>query len=155
MKILLIASEGIDLYDTLSASETSRLTLRFYRPERRPCGVAITTGSLGSALSIVSELKWYVRRYVRDVLYELPHGAYATQALADEIYQRDVKIAPTWDLRLVYCFKGGSLVRKIPMEPSASPESMRAADDDYDTAIEVWSIEPRATPVPEDQTEKE
>lgn len=155
MKILLIASDGIDLYDTLSASETSRLTLRFYRPERRPCGVAIMTGSLGSALSIVSELKWYVRRYVREVLYELPHGAYATQALADEIYQRDVKIAPSWDLRLLYCFKGGSLVRKIPMDPSATTENMLTAEDDVDTALEVWSIEPNASLAAEDPIEKE
>lgn len=148
MKILLIASDGIDLYDTLSASETSRLTLRFYRPERRSCGVVVTTGSLGSALSIVSELKWYVRRYVRVVLYELPHGAYATQALADEIYQRDVKIAPTWDCRSLYCFKEGSIVRMVPMDPSASVESMRAANDDVDAAIEVWSIE-KDTPLAE------
>jgi hypothetical protein len=154
MKILLIASDGIDLYDTLSASETSRLTLRFYRPERRSCGVAIRTGSLGSALSIVSELKWYVRRYVREVLYELPHGAYATQALADEIYQRDVKILPTWDRRFLYCFKGGSLVRMVPMDPAVTKGSMCMADD-LDAALEVWTIEPNASLATENPIEKE
>ncbi|HET6580969.1 MAG TPA: DUF5804 family protein, partial [Methanoregula sp.] len=71
MNILLIQREGIDLHHTLFASETSRLALRFYLPKKKSCGVYITVSTLGSALSLVSELRWYIRRYVREVLFEV------------------------------------------------------------------------------------
>lgn len=57
MKILLIQREGTDLHHTLYASETSRMALRFYHPRKLPCGLSITCASLGSALSLVKELR--------------------------------------------------------------------------------------------------
>ena len=71
MNILLIQREGTDLHHTLFASETSRLALRFYHPRKVPSGVYITVATLGSALSLVSELRWYIRRYVRETLFEV------------------------------------------------------------------------------------
>ena len=60
MNILLVQREGIDLYHTFFASETSRLALRFYHPKKKPCGVLVTLSTLGSALSLVSEMRWYI-----------------------------------------------------------------------------------------------
>jgi hypothetical protein len=63
MNILLIQRDGVDLHHTLFASETSRMALRFYHPKKKPCGLCITVSTLGSALSLISELRWYLRRY--------------------------------------------------------------------------------------------
>ena len=78
MNILLIQRDGRDLHHTLFSSETSRMALRFYHPKKRSCGVSITCATLGSALSLVAELRWYVRRYVREPLFELEPGIYFT-----------------------------------------------------------------------------
>ena len=69
MNLLLIQKEGIDLFSTLLASETSRDILRFYRPERTDCGVVIPNSTLGGSLSLLSEIRWYIRRYVSSVLF--------------------------------------------------------------------------------------
>ncbi len=74
MNILLIQRDGVDLHHTLFASETSRLVLRFYHPKKNSCGVYITVSTLGSALSLVSELRWYIRRYVKETLFEVTPG---------------------------------------------------------------------------------
>ena len=62
MDILFLERSGVNLYETLFSSETSRNALRFYRPQAAAGGVMVTTASLGSALSLVSELRWYIRR---------------------------------------------------------------------------------------------
>ena len=77
MNILLIQRDGVDLHHTLFASETSRMALRFYHPKKKPCGVCITVSTLGSALSLVSELRWYLRRYVKETLFEVKAGTSA------------------------------------------------------------------------------
>ena len=70
MNVLLIQPEGVDLYTTLLKSETSRGALRFYQPDRLEYGIRVRTASLGSALALVSELRWYIQRYVEEVLFE-------------------------------------------------------------------------------------
>lgn len=143
MNILLIQQDDLDLYGTLAASETSRMTLRFYRPEKVDCGVLITTGSLGSALSLVSEIRWYIRRYCKEVLFELTDGIYATRSLAEHIYQREIRLEPPWDIRYLYVFQEGHLRMKVPMAPGTARDDY--ADDirTADQVLEVWSIEER------------
>ena len=67
MRVMFIQKEGVPLHHTLIASETSRRALRFYQPEKKTWGVEISVTSLGSALSLVSELRWYIRRYMTAV----------------------------------------------------------------------------------------
>ena len=95
MNILLIQRDGIDLHHTLFESETSRQVLRFYRPKKKSCGVLITCATLGSALSLVAELRWYIRRYVREPLFEIEPGIYCTQELAQDVYyERTAVLGP-------------------------------------------------------------
>jgi hypothetical protein len=141
MNILLIQQDNLDLYSTLAASETSRMTLRFYHPEKVSCGVLITTGSLGSALSLVSEIRWYIRRYCKEVLFGLTDGIYATKILADHVYQREIKLEPPWEARFLYVFQEGHLRMKVPMAPGTVRDNYADDIQMADQVLEVWSLE--------------
>ncbi|HZD43996.1 MAG TPA: DUF5804 family protein [Methanomicrobiales archaeon] len=139
MRILLIQKDGLDLYATLVASETSRIILRFYRPERVSCGVLITTASLGSALSLASELRWYIRRYMREVLFEIHPAVYCTHTLAEEVYQRDAHLEMPWPARCLYGFKEGRLAIRQPLDATEGKSIEDEALSGMDHVIEVWS----------------
>jgi hypothetical protein len=111
MKILLIEREGTDLYSTLYDSDTSRAMLRFYHPIRHPVGVEILTASLGSALSLVSELRWYIQRYVDEILLTEDGSVYLTWSLADCVYERGVSLSRPWPHRFRYRIHGGKIYR--------------------------------------------
>jgi hypothetical protein len=141
MKILLIGREGTDLYTTLYDSDTSRAMLRFYHPVRHPCGVEITTASLGSALSLASELRWYIQRYVDEVLFTEDGSVYLTWALAESVYERGMTLSRPWPYRLRYRVHGGRVYRS-PWDlevfggtPSAGPDITQTTDQ----ILEVWS----------------
>ena len=89
MQVLLIQKEGIDLYSTLLASETSRDVLRFYQPKKTDWGVCIEASTLGSALSVISELKWYIQRYIAQPLCLLSNDLICTPGYAGVIYGRE------------------------------------------------------------------
>ena len=95
MNILLIQRDGVDLHHTLFASETSRMALRFYHPKKKSCGVYITVSTLGSALSLVSELRWYIRRYVKETLFEVTPGIFCTRTLAQDVYYERTTVLGT------------------------------------------------------------
>lgn len=99
MNVLFVGKGGVDLHATLLHSETSRHVLRFYRPKRVSGGVLIEAGSLGSALSIASELRWYARRYMDRVLFGMGGGTWASWSLVRELYDRDVPFSRTWPHR--------------------------------------------------------
>ncbi|MEN6443436.1 MAG: DUF5804 family protein [Methanoregula sp.] len=142
MNILFIQREGIDLHHTLFTSETSRLILRFYHPKKMPCGVSITVATLGSALSLASELRWYIRRYAREVLFEVEHGIFCTHHLAQEVYyERAVILENPWGFRRLYGFKGGSLVSQVVMTPGSTTEEYHQDVIGVDTTIIVWCTE--------------
>ncbi|HXW98771.1 MAG TPA: DUF5804 family protein [Methanomicrobiales archaeon] len=148
MKILLIEREGSDLYTTLYDSDTSRAMLRFYHPARHPVGVEITTASLGSALSLVSELRWYLQRYVDEVLFTEDGSVYLTRSLAEMVYERGITLAQPWPHRFRYRIHAGKVYRSpwdlaaFGTPGEASPESAPpppAGDQDQDQVLEVWS----------------
>ncbi|MDH7594294.1 MAG: DUF5804 family protein [Methanomicrobiales archaeon] len=116
MEILLVPLEGVPLYATLFASETSRSILQFYRPDDLGFAVRVRTTSLGAALSLVSELRWYVRRYTREVLFRLEEGVYASHALAEEIYARESEPDAIGGGRHLFVFRSGSPLKVIPAE---------------------------------------
>ncbi|MFA5269694.1 MAG: DUF5804 family protein [Methanoregula sp.] len=142
MNILLIQREGVDLYHTLFASETSRLVLRFYHPKKKPCGVGITVSTLGSALSLVSEMRWYIRRYVREVLFEVSPGVFCTHLLAQDVYyERSSVLEPAWPFRRLYGFRKGDLVSMVLMSPGSTLEEYHQEYIGVDRSIEIWCME--------------
>lgn len=91
MRVIFIPKPGIDLYQTFLQSETSRLILRFYSPKRFPGGgVEVPVATLGSGLSLASELRWYIRRYTRVFLMKTGDGHIISLGLAKEIYERNL-----------------------------------------------------------------
>lgn len=136
MDVLLIRKEGIDLYETLVLSETSRKILRFYRPVRLSYGVLIVTSSLGGALSLLDEIRWYLRRYVREVIIAVGDGVYCTHSLAQEIYERAECFSPQWEYRALYLLKEGKLTERRPLEITEDDE-MQILTDEFDEILEV------------------
>lgn len=140
MRVLFIPRKGVDLYETLLSSETSRDALRFYAPVRTPAGMEISMATMGGALSFASDLRWYVRRYMHEVLFELPEGMYCTRALAREIYfGRAAILHKSWKFRRSYTLKDGSLISDEPI-----PGKGRASSYQHDPSevrgvvLEVW-----------------
>jgi len=116
MNIFFLQREGINLYHTLHESETSRNALRFYHPKEWPGGVIIPIKSLVSGLSIAGELRWYIRRYMQDVLFEFPGGNYCTLAFARQIYyDREIKPEEDWPFRRLYVIRNGHLISAEPI----------------------------------------
>lgn len=142
MNTLLLQREGTDLHHTLFASETSRLALRFYHPKKLPCGVYISGATLGSALSLVSELRWYIRRYVREVLFEVKKGVYCTHTLAQDVYyERITVLCEPWAFRRLYGFKGGELISAVVMAPGSTTGEYQQDIIGVDAIIEIWCRE--------------
>jgi len=139
MKILLLPKEGVRLYRELLASETSRDALRFYRPAETPCGIEITAATMGSALALIADIRWYVRRYMRGVLFEVSPGVYCSHRLAYELFfEREISLPESWDFRLVYRMKDGRVVREEQVLPGA--DHPLSGSTEY-PEIEVWCTE--------------
>jgi hypothetical protein len=138
MKVLLLPEPEVDLYDTLLSSETSRNILRFYEPKRVPSGVLINVSSLGIALSLVSELRWYVQRYIRLVLFEIFEDIFGTHALADEIYRRDIPLEHNWHDRVLLGIKNGMIAKAVQMELDATRQTYEKNFEEMDAVLEVW-----------------
>jgi hypothetical protein len=138
MNVLFLQRPGVDLYETLLQSETSRNALRFYRPVAVPGGLSVTTATLGSALSLVSELRWYIRRYMEDVLFEFTAGMYCTRHLAREVYyDRSASLEPPWVFRRLYIIHEGKLISRDPLPVGTIVEDFRGGRQ-ADILLEVW-----------------
>ena len=139
MNVLFVPKEGVALYRELLNSETSRGALRFYRPVETPSGIAISVASLGSALSLVADLRWYVRKYMRGVLFEISSGVYCSYGLAREVYfDRAVTLGDSWEFRLIYRMKDGKVVREEQVLPGRERSCLGTTES---PEIEVWCTE--------------
>jgi hypothetical protein len=142
MRLLFLPKEGLDLFRTLLDSETSRRVLRFYHPRRSPFGVAVEVATLSSGLSLVSELRWYVRRYVSGALFEVAPGRYATLALASQVYYgRELRLHEPWETRYLLVARAGA-VERVPLEPGEEAGPFEDADE----VVEVWDAAPQPLP---------
>jgi len=99
MYLVCIAKPGINLEQTLRDSETSRHVLRFYRPKDMKWGIRIDVATVSSALSLLSELRWYVMRYMACTLIEEPeHHVFLTRSLAQAVYEdRSLTLTDYWE----------------------------------------------------------
>ena len=140
MKLLFLKRGPSSLYATLMKSETSRNALRFYRPTELPCGVLIRMASLGSALSLTGELRWYVRRYMLEALFGITSGVYCTYGLAREVYDdRCTVLADAWQFSRLYRFREGRLVSRERADSGRSEHTVTENDSLVD--LIVWCSE--------------
>lgn len=136
MNVLFLPREGVSLYRELLASETSRDALRFYRPRETHCGVEITVATLSSALALTADLRWYVKRYMRGVLFEVAPGIYSSHRLAWEVYYgREISLSGPWEFRLMYQVRNGFVVREEQVLPGSDRRCAGPSE------IEVWCTE--------------
>ncbi|HJJ36322.1 MAG TPA: DUF5804 family protein [Methanocorpusculum sp.] len=99
MEIICIGKQGVNLSDTLYVSETSRHILRFYHPQNTGWGIRVSESTVSNALALLSELRWYIMRYMADVLIEETRfGVYLTRNLAKAVYEdRSVTLTENWE----------------------------------------------------------
>jgi len=120
MRLLLVQKEGTDLYSTLRDSETSRGILRFYHPKKTEWGVCIDISTLGSALSLVSELKWYLQRYVAIPLLILSNNTICTTGYAQIIYGREESVHHEWEHEIIFGISNGTLANTLSVSPDSA-----------------------------------
>ena len=135
MKVLLIQKEGIDLHSTLLASETSREVLRFYHPKKTDWGVCIEASTLGSALSVISELKWYNQRYVSQPLCLLSNGIICTPTYAGIIYEREESVHDSWDWEILYGIKYHTVLDRIAVTSGSAINDINEFASGMDTTF--------------------
>jgi hypothetical protein len=136
MNVFFLQRGGTNLFHTLLASETSRRVLRFYHPEMRSGGVTLSMASLGSGLALAGELRWYIRRYMQDVLFEVSDKVYCTLALAREVYyDRESTIDKDWPFRRLYVIRDGYLVSADPLMTRETADDTGAGPDNISRFI--------------------
>ncbi|MFC7199103.1 DUF5804 family protein [Halospeciosus flavus] len=93
-RVCLVAKEGVDLRTDLFSYETARKALATYDlSEPWANAVAADTVSLGSAVSLLNDLDWYLARLVDDVLVREPSVSpheWLSRPLARQIRDGDV-----------------------------------------------------------------
>lgn len=141
MNLILIQKSGVDLYSILYTSETSRGILKFYRPVRLDYGVLIENMTLGNSLSLISEISWYVKRYMTEVLLELSPDLFCSHAFSTDIYTRNSKLKETWEYAKLIGIKNGEVLDELWISPHSSIEDYPKFCEAMDTVLEVWCSE--------------
>ena len=141
MNLIFIQKSGVDLYSILYTSETSRGILKFYRPVRLDYGVLIENMTLGSSLSLISEISWYVKRYMTEVLLELSPDLFCSHAFSTDIYTRNSKLKETWEYAKIIGIKNGEVLDELWISPHSSIEDYPKFCEAMDTVLEVWCSE--------------
>ena len=116
-RVCLIGEEDVDLRGELLARETSRDALAAYAlasPWENT--IAVTTVSVGAAVSLLNDLNWYLVRFVADaILFEpsVSETEWFSRGVATEI--RDQRIDPdeTGSLLKIYGVENGRLVEPM------------------------------------------
>ena len=90
----------------------------------------------------MAELRGYIRRYVREPLFEFQPGIYFTHQLAQDVYyERTAVLGPGWKYRKLYSFKDGKIISSVPMSPGSTPEEYHQEYIGGDRSIEIWCTE--------------
>ena len=102
-------------------------------------------------------MKWYRRRYMREVLFSLSQGIYGTHALGREVYyERDATLETEWGFRKLYGFREGKLLSVIAMDPGVPLAEYRGQTFGMvDTLIEVWCMPEEMEGGPPDETDED
>ena len=139
MEVIFLPKPGIRLYETLMASETSRDVLRFYQPVNCGYGVSVRVSALGNGLSLASELRWYLRRYMQGALFEIHDMTYCSLAVARSIYyERSVSPDELWPWRIFYRVNGSVIRGRTFPSPEERREEYETGSGEGDRIMEVW-----------------
>ena len=137
MNVLLVSKPGISLIRSLRESETAWDAIRFYGPVGISIGVYIPVSTLAGAISLASDLKYFLRKYTTDHLFLYHPGVYFTAALARSRYlTRDNGVTPDWPYRLIYWIENQGTVRRWKKDDWNCDDLFampRSADQDSDS----------------------
>lgn len=113
MNLLLISKPGIPLLRSLHDSETAWDAIKFYGPIGLSIGVYIPVSTLAGAISLASDLKYFLRKYTADHLFQIRPGVYCTAALTRIRYlTRDSGVSEEWPYRMMYWIENlGPIIR--------------------------------------------
>lgn len=113
MNVLLISRPGVPLLRTLRESETAWDAIRFYEPQGLSIGVYIPVSTIAGALSLASDLRYFLRKYTAEHLFQIRPGVYYTAALTRSRYlSRDLEVSDDWQYRLIYWVESmGPIIR--------------------------------------------
>jgi hypothetical protein len=112
MNLLIFSRPGIKLYRELRHSETAWNALRFYDPIENAVGVMIPVSSLSAALSLASDLKYFIRKYGSEYLFETNSRVYCTPSVARSRYlEREPSVTP-WPWKIWYIVRQDSNLEK-------------------------------------------
>ena len=119
MNLLIFSRPGIRIFQELRSSETAWNALRFYEHKEIPVGVVFQVSSLSASISLASDLKYFIRRYGADHLFEIFSGVYCTPSVAISRYViRQPPIEP-WPWKIWYWVKGDGNIEKYEMYPAS------------------------------------
>ncbi len=128
-RVCLVGDVDVELRYELLSRETSREALSTY-DLRAPFAntVGAETVSLGSAVSLLNDLNWYIVRFVADALVLEPSidsDEWLSRRLATAIREEQVRPAETGRLLKVY-----GIERPTTDDPSPSDQGAESADRD-------------------------
>ena len=112
MNLLIFSRPGVRIYQELRSSETAWNALRFYEHLEISVGITIRISSLSAALSLASDLKYFVRRYGADHLFEITPGVYCTPAVVNSWYVTRQPVVDPWPWKIWYWVKGNGEIEK-------------------------------------------
>lgn len=139
MNLLIFSRPGVRIYQELRKSETAWHALRFYSPLEIPVGIVIPLSSLSAALTLASDLKYFIRKYSVDHLFELPHQICCTAAVAKSRYLTRDDIPEPWPWKLWYFLPGDGSISRHEKPPVSCVSEENRSLGGY--VFEVWCSE--------------
>jgi hypothetical protein len=101
----------------LRESETAWDAIKFYGPIGITIGVYIPVSTLAGAISLASDLRYFLRKFTTDHLFQVGPGVYCTSALTRSRYlTRECEFSNEWPYRLVYWIENMGPVIKCRKE---------------------------------------
>jgi hypothetical protein len=116
-RVCLVGPPAVDVRQALLSRETARAALSTYAIDRPfENSLAVETLSLGSAVSLLNDLNWYLVRFVDLALVREPsvsESEWLSRELATAVRDGRVEPGDTGDLLAVYGLQGDRLVEPM------------------------------------------
>ena len=140
MNLLIVGRPGIRIYHELRKSETAWQALRFYNPLEIDIGIYIPLNSLSAALSLASDLKYFIRKYSTVHLFEISPGLFCTHAVVKSRYiSRNKSFEDPWPWKLWFLINTEKKINRFYCYPSDeainNPEEYKGG-----YIFEVWCL---------------